>query len=120
MSQQNKSWNDVLEADCLELSFKRYSLRITLSTDSIKWIAKDVLLALHLTDTDLSKVPTKFKDLLLVHKYRNGKPLLWKERVETVNQCGLEYLISLANKQTGLEFQKWYYEEALLSIRKTA
>lgn len=111
---------ELLDDDCLELNFKGHSLRLTKTPASLKWIAKDLCLALRLSNAALNKVPAEFKDLVLVHKDTNGQQLLWKEPVITVNQHGLEYLISIANKRTALEFQKWYYEEALPSICKTA
>jgi prophage antirepressor-like protein len=111
---------EVLDADCQELEFQCHALRLTGTIDTLKWIAEDVCIALGLSNTDLSKVPEEFKSLVSVCVDRNGQRLLWKELIQAVNQDGLEYLISLASKQTALQFQKWLYKEALPSICKAA
>jgi prophage antirepressor-like protein len=108
---------DVLDVDCIELDFQGHALRLT---EDLNWVAEDVCLALRLGKTAWSKVPVEFRDLVRVHVGRRGQGLVLPEEVQTVNQDGIEYLISLASKQTALQFQKWLYKEALPSLSKAA
>lgn len=61
----------------------------------------------------------EYRELVRVHTGRHGQRLILPEEVETLNQQGLENLISHASKRTLLQFMKWYYEEALPSIPQT-
>jgi prophage antirepressor-like protein len=111
---------EVLDVDCIELEFQGKFLRFTGRTEALKCIAEDVRLALGLSTSALSQVPEEFKGLVRVNVDRNGQQLLLPDVVVTVNKQGLDHLISLASKRTALQFQKWFYEEVLPYIRKTA
>jgi len=120
MSHQITSSIKVLDVECIELKFKGKSLRFTVTAENLKCIAEDVRLALGLSNSALSTVPEEFKGLVRVNVDRNGQQLLFPDVVVTVNQPGLDHLISLASKRTALQFQKWFYEEVLPYIRKAA
>lgn len=111
---------EVLDSGCAELDFQGHCLRYRGTAENLKFVAEDVLLALGLNKAVLNQIPEEFKDLVCTCVDRKGQLLLWKELVQTVNQDGLDYLISCTSKPTALEFQKWFYKEALPFIRKTA
>jgi prophage antirepressor-like protein len=99
--------------------FESQQVRFVGTPEKPEWVAADILAILYPQADSrnysnyLAKVPTAWKD---------HKPIMTpggKQKMATVYEPGLYYLIGRSDSPVAVPFQRWLYEDVLPSIRRT-